>query len=383
MDNNKNNWGLVNSFGVYQSFYQFELLRDYSASDIAWIGSLQGALLLLIGAISGPLFDKGYFRLIQVVAGFGVVFALMMLSLARNYYSVMLSQGVLLGICLGFLYIPSVALIPLYFKTNRGLALGLATAGGSFGGILYPIIFRRLLNELGFGWANRVMGFLALATMLMSIALIRPIGSRSTRQLFDLGALLELPYLCFMVAGLLLFAGVLVPFFLVTIYAEQTLSTSTDMSFYLLAVLNASQLFGRVIPAFVSDHVGGELMLFGAIVSAGILSLCWMAVYNLAGYVVWLVIYGFFSGAVVTLPAVVLPYLCPSMAVLGTRLGMVYAAGGVGFLISSPVALAINGSTGGYTGSQAWIGACSFVAAVFNAVAAKEAWSRRRLYKSS
>lgn len=373
----------MNSFGVYQAYYQFELLQSHSASNIAWIGSLQGALLLLIGAFSGPLFDKGYFRLIQIFAGLGVVFALMMLSLARNYYSVMLSQGVLLGICLGFLYIPSVALIPLYFKKNRGLALGLATAGGSLGGVLYPLIFRRLLNQVGFAWANRVMGFLALSTMLLSIALVKPIGSRSARQLLDVKAMTELPYLCFMIAGLLLFAGVLVPFFLVTIYAEQALSASENLSFYLLMVLNGSQIFGRVLGGLLSDHIGGEIMLLGAIITTGILGFCWIAIQNLAGYIVWLVVYGFASGMVVTLPAVVLPYLCPSMAVLGTRLGMVYAAGGIGFLISSPVALAINDVSGGYIGSQVWIGACCFLAALFNSVAAKEAWTRRRLYKSS
>jgi hypothetical protein len=157
---NVGNWGLVNSFRVYQAYYQAELLSTHSASSIAWIGTLQGTLLLIVGAISGLLFDKGYFRLILITAGSGVVFALMMLSLCQQYYSIMLTQGILLGICLGLLYIPSVALIPLYFKRKRGIALGLATAGGPFGGVLYPIVFRRLLNEVGFGWANRVLGFL-------------------------------------------------------------------------------------------------------------------------------------------------------------------------------------------------------------------------------
>ncbi|KAH0286259.1 hypothetical protein KCU62_g6858, partial [Aureobasidium sp. EXF-3399] len=38
---NMNNWGLANSFGVYQAYYQFELLQSHSASNIAWIGRLQ------------------------------------------------------------------------------------------------------------------------------------------------------------------------------------------------------------------------------------------------------------------------------------------------------------------------------------------------------
>src|ERR1700712_1236207 len=120
---NVNNWGLVNSFGVFQSYYQSRLLSHHSPLSIAFIGTLQGALLLIVGFISGPLFDAGYFRLLLVTASSGLVFAFMTLSLCTQYYQVFLSQGVLLGICGGLLYIPSVAVIPVYFKNRRGLAL--------------------------------------------------------------------------------------------------------------------------------------------------------------------------------------------------------------------------------------------------------------------
>lgn len=147
---NVNNWGLVNSFGVYQTFYQVEYLQGHLPSSIAWIDTVQETLLLVVGVVSGPLFDKGYFQAILIVAGVGVVFDLMMLSLATEYYQVMLSQGILIGVCLGLLYITSVALMPLYFKTKRNLALGLATSGRSLGGNIYPVVFRRILSSHGF-----------------------------------------------------------------------------------------------------------------------------------------------------------------------------------------------------------------------------------------
>lgn len=380
---NVSNWGLINSFGVYQAYYESTLLPSYTPSSIAWIGTVQGTLLLVVGVISGPLFDKGYFRTILVIAGVGLVFGLMMLSLATEYYQIMLSQGVLVGICCGLLYIPSVALIPLYFKTKRGLALGIATAGGSVGGVIYPIVFRRLLAEVGFGWACRVIGFVSLCTLASATLLIRPVGPRSTRRLLDPGALIDVPYVSFMIAGFLLFAGVLVPYFLATTFAMESLHTSTDLSFYMLAILNAAQFFGRIIPAFLSDWVGPELILLGAEVMAGVLGFCWIAVDSNAGFIVWLVAFGFISGINVTLPPAVLPHICPSLAVIGTRLGMLYAVAGIGFLISSPVALALHNSQNGYLGSQAWIGACCLAAAAFFAVTASEAWKRRRLYEDN
>lgn len=305
----------------------------------------------------------------------------MMLSLATEYYQIMLSQGILIDVCLGLLYIPSVALMPLYFKTKRNLALGLATSGGSFGGIIYPIIFRRNLSSHGFGWANRVIGFISLATLATAAALIRPIGPKSARQLLDSSAT-DPPYITFMISAFFLFAGVLVPYFLCSDFAFVSLGSSSDIS-YLLAVLKTAQLFGLILPMLVTDWIGPEIILFAAEISAGILGFCWIAVRYSAGYIVWLLVFGFFSGMIVTLPAVVLPCICPSMAVIGTRMGMLYAVAGTGFLISTPVALALNDRMGGFVGAQVWIGTCCFVAVGFFAVTGREANARRRLYESS
>ena len=192
---NFNNWGLVNSFGVFQAFYEAHHLSHHSTSEIAWIGTLQGALLLIVGSVSGPLFDKGYFQAILVIAGTLLVFGFMMLSLCTTYYQIMLSQGVLMGLCSGLLYIPSVALIPVYFKKRRGLALGLAVGGGSVGGIVYPLVFRNLLDSVGFAWAVRTMGFTALILLATATLIVHPLGPRTRRQLIDLAAFTEKPYL--------------------------------------------------------------------------------------------------------------------------------------------------------------------------------------------
>jgi MFS family permease len=380
---NMNNWGLVNSFGVYQAYYRTGPLANFSSGDVSWIGTLQGSLLLIVGVLSGPLFDKGYFRCLLVTAGIGVVFSLMMLSLAQTYYQVMLSQGVLLGICLGFLYVPSVALIPLYFKSWRGVALGLATAGGSFGGVIYPLIFRYLLTNIGFGWANRIIGFVALVTLAMAAILIRPLGPRSTRQLIDFAAYTDVPYVFFTISGFLLFSGILLPFILITTYASATLSVPTERVSYLLSILNSAQFFGRTLPPLILDWVGPEILLLGAVVVAGIVAFSWIAVTSLSGIIVWVVVYGFLSGMTVTLPAIILPYITPSMSVLGTRLGMVYAVGGIGYLISAPVAFALNDRTHSYLGAQVWMGACCISAVLFYIATAQEARKRRKLYEAN
>ena len=182
---NVNNWGLVNSFGVFQAYYESDLLAHRSSSAISWIGTLQGALLLIVGVVAGPLFDKGFFKVTLVVGSMGLVFATMMLSICTEYYQILLSQGILLGICQGLLYIPSVALIPVYFKHRRGIALGITTGGGPIGGVLFPAIFSGAISTLGFGWTVRIIGFISLVTLSIAMALSKPIGQRATRQLID------------------------------------------------------------------------------------------------------------------------------------------------------------------------------------------------------
>ena len=54
-------FGYLNSFGVYQNFYQRQFLQDYPPSTIAWIGSLQYFLIFGCGIFAGRLFDAGYF----------------------------------------------------------------------------------------------------------------------------------------------------------------------------------------------------------------------------------------------------------------------------------------------------------------------------------
>lgn len=54
-------FGYLNSFGIYQDFYQRQFLPDYPPSTIAWIGSLQYFLIFGCGVFAGRLFDAGYF----------------------------------------------------------------------------------------------------------------------------------------------------------------------------------------------------------------------------------------------------------------------------------------------------------------------------------
>ena len=94
-----NTGGVAASFGAYQSFYQTDKLASHSPSSISWIGTTQVFLWGFGGVIAGPLYDRGYVRLLLIAGGLLLVLGQFMLSLSKTYAEVFLAQGICMGIC--------------------------------------------------------------------------------------------------------------------------------------------------------------------------------------------------------------------------------------------------------------------------------------------
>ena len=125
--------GIINTFGVYQTYYKSNLLSSSTPSDISWIGSIQPFLLMAVSAISGPIYDAGYSRTLVFSGSCFVVFGTFMLSICKEYWQVLLAQGICTGLGAGLLFVPSVAIISTYFTTKLATAVGIAACGSSVG----------------------------------------------------------------------------------------------------------------------------------------------------------------------------------------------------------------------------------------------------------
>jgi len=193
-----NTWGIINAFGTYQTYYEGGILSSSTPSDISWIGSMQAFLLMMVGAVTGPVYDAGYVHHLLIGGSLLAVLGQMMLSLCTEYWQVFLAQAICTGIGCGCLFVPGVAILSTYFSTKIATASGIAAAGSSLGGVLYPIIFHRLQPTIGFPWATRVLGFIMLGTLTISNCLMRvrvlPAGRR---KFVDLTAFKEAPYVLY------------------------------------------------------------------------------------------------------------------------------------------------------------------------------------------
>ncbi|KAH6873942.1 major facilitator superfamily domain-containing protein [Thelonectria olida] len=365
-----NSLGVINTFGVFQTYYEIHLLSDMSPSAISWIGSIQMFLLMSVGLIIGPLYDAGHYRALLVTGTFLVVFGFMMTSLCRTYWQVMLAHAVCVGLGTSFLSIPSIAIIPTYFKARRARAMSTATVGSCLGGAVYPLIFQALQPHIGFPWTVRILGFISLAMCCFSIAVLRPRqqGGRrfsGVRSLIDRTAFESASYTTYAIGIFFSNVAWFVPVFYLQTFALTHGMEGQTVALYLVAILNAASIPGRVILAMFSDMFGPVNTFVFITGSTAIVTFSWAAVHTGGGNIVFSVFYGFFSGSLVAVAPVVLTSFTKDLSLLGTRLGMVAFLKGFGSLIGSPIAGAILGDSGHYLGVQLFSGLCFTLTLIF------------------
>ena len=332
-----NTWGLLNTFGVFQTYYESGALFTESSSNIAWIGGIQAYMLLTVGFLSGPIYDKGYLRILVLVDSFGIVFGMMMLSICTTYWQALLAQGFVVGIGAGCLFVPCVAVLPTWFSTKLGLVVGLAAAGSSLGGIIYPIVLYRLIDKIGFGWSVRVIAFIALGTLLVPIAVMRMrVKPPKVRALADWSAFTDWGWGIFTIATFIGFTGIAAILFYLSFFAEDKKITDTKMAFYIVPIFNAASCFGRTLPNALADRTGPFNVLIPGSLIFGVLALCMMAVKTEAAIIVLAILTGFFSGVYIALPPICFVALTKDKTKIGSRLGMGYGFIAFGMLAGGP-----------------------------------------------
>ncbi|KAL5463112.1 hypothetical protein PMIN06_001349 [Paraphaeosphaeria minitans] len=120
------------------------------------------------------------------------------MSAAKNYWQLLLTQGICTGIGGGIFFMPVMSLVATYFAKRRGLAVGLVTVGNSVGGMIYPTVVRQLLPQVGFGWTVRVLGFVNVVCLTVVIAFTKPrLPPRKSGPLWDKDSLKDIPYILF------------------------------------------------------------------------------------------------------------------------------------------------------------------------------------------
>ncbi|KZT22827.1 MFS general substrate transporter [Neolentinus lepideus HHB14362 ss-1] len=345
-------FGQVSSFGTFQSWYETHQL-DRSPTSIAWIGSLQLWMFFFSGGFIGRIFDSYGPRVLMILGTLLHSFSLMMTSLSTEYYQFILCQGVLFGLSTGMLFYPSLASVSTHFQKYRATAIGISVAGSSVGGIIYPVILDHLFPKLGFAWTVRILGFLGLGICSTAVALVsrrpNPHCAATARPWFDVGVVRDVPFVLLVCGSFLICFAIFIPFFYIISYASAN-SLSLATPFYLLSIMNAGGVLGRIAPAVLSDAIGRFNLLIPSALLSGVMCLgLWLCAQTRAEIIAFAFLYGFFSGAFISgiNPCVA---QISEMREVGTRMGMLYTLVSLPSLFGGPAAGALLArANGSYT----------------------------------
>ncbi|KAK1221559.1 hypothetical protein PQX77_015678 [Marasmius sp. AFHP31] len=373
-------FGYVNSWGVFQAYYEKTLLQHLSPSTIAWIGSIQYSLVLLPALPVGRLFDLGYFRKPFLASSIVLVVGVFLTGQCTQYWQFMLCQGILQGLACGCVYAPTNAVIGHWFKKNRGRAMGLMAVGSSVGGATFPIAAKRLIVQVGFPWTMRILGFILLVCLAVpNLALKRRLPPKNVKGgLFNWAAFKDPAFSYWTLSCLFTFLGLYTVLTYIDVAATK-MGVSEDFSFYLVAIANASSGFGRLGTSFLVDKIGPINFLLPTTLIAGIATYAWPFAHSLASLITVAVIYGFTCGTYVS--AFLLPlYEMGEIQEIGRRTGMVMSIGALGALTGPPISGAINHATGGFEAVGYFAGSVVVVAALFmmatRQLILKKAWGK-------
>ncbi|KAI1135473.1 MFS general substrate transporter [Hypoxylon sp. FL0543] len=360
-----NTWGFINSFGVFQTYYVSELGRP--PSDVSWIGSIQVFLTFFIGTFTGRLTDAGFFRPVVICGTIFMTVGIFTTSVATQYWQLILSQGLCMGVGSGCIFCPAISTVSTYFHKKRSLAIGVAACGSVTGGLVFPAMARQLLPSVGFGWAVRAIGFVQLATLAFAVAFMKSrLPPRRTGSLVEWAAFRELEY-SFYAAGMFFnFWGVYFAFYYLAAFSRSAGAVTPALSYVdslnLLLLLNGIGLLGRLLPNYLADRLGPLNLMIPTCLACGAALLSWMAVRTPAQLYGWAVVYGVAAGALQSLFPAGLSSLTADLRKQGTRMGMVFTIVSFAVLTGNPIAGAIISSMGGrYEGAQGFTGACLLV----------------------
>ncbi|KAL8341378.1 hypothetical protein RB598_003360 [Gaeumannomyces tritici] len=372
-----NTWGLINSFGLFQTYYVGLLGRP--PSEVAWIGSMQVFLIFFVGTLAGRLTDAGYFRAVFIMGTALIAAGTFATAQCTSYWQFLLAQGVCTGLGNGCVFCPAIAVVSTWFGKKRSLAVGLGACGSATGGLVFPSMVRQLLPVVGFAWTLRAIALVQLACMSAAFFCLRPrVPPRKGGSFVDWASFRELEYTFYACGSFFAFVSVYIAFFYVAAYSRDVIGLSYTDSLNLLLVINGVGFFGRIVPNYLADRVGvlNIFVLLTVLTGAG--ALAWAAVRDVAGLYAWVACYGTVAGGIQSIfPAGLANLASSDPRKTGVRIGMVFTIVSFGALMGSPVAGALVSRMGGsYLGAQVFSGASMLISAGF-IVASRVAKGRR------
>lgn len=336
-------------FMAYGTQYAFGVFFAALLDEFAWSrASLSGAFSLYafnygaFGLVCGHLTDRLGPRM--VIAG-GAAFlglGLMSMSQLTELWHTYFLYGVVAALGMSTAYVPCTVTVARWFVRRRGLAVGIASAGGSLGIFALPPVAHLLVSSLGWRWAYLAFGASILA-LLNVLAMVMRRDPESMGLKPDGGALREPPrfpagsedgwtvgqaartFQFWMLSGI--FSATWIPVFIPLVHLvplARDLGISPVLASTLLSALGIAAVGGRLVLGGLSDRIGRRAALGLALLLQAAAFLGFSVAASLPSLYGVAAAFGFSYGAISTLfPALVSDFFGRAHA--GSVVGVLFA----------------------------------------------------------
>lgn len=245
------------SYGVYLAYYVRSGTFDASPSSYSFVGGLIFAAAMavtpLVSLLSARFGARLPMLLGAVLFGGGFIAA----SFATAFWHLLLAQGACVGCGVGFLYLPSINILPQWFDKRRSLASAVSAAGSGIGGLIFSLSTGKMIDSLGLGWALRITGIVTLFVNLAAVSLVRDRDEfvKPSYAIFDWRLLKRLDVLLLLAWAFVMLFGYIIIQFSLSDFAR-SLGLSQSQADLVTALLNVGTALGRPCIGYLSDRFG-------------------------------------------------------------------------------------------------------------------------------
>ncbi|KIX04523.1 uncharacterized protein Z518_05393 [Rhinocladiella mackenziei CBS 650.93] len=379
--------GMMNTLGTYQAYLSIHQLHGHTESTIGWIFGIYAFLSFFLGIQIGPVFDAKGPRWLVLAGSVFMLATHLLMGICNEYWQFLIVIGVMGGFGTSLVFTPAIAAIGHFFLRKRGQTTGLAAAGGSLGGIVFPLTLQALFPKIGWAWSTRVCALINLALLSSANLFIKsrlPPRKATKENILPDFRIFRDPIFALTTAGVFFVEwGLFVPLTYLSSYALSH-GVSTAFSYQLIAILNVGSCFGRYFPGFVADKVGRfnamVVTIFLCLVST--LALWLPAGGSIALIIVYAIVFGFASGSGISLTPVCVGQLC-KVENYGRYYATCYTLVSFGSLTGIPIAgQLVTVCNGEYWGLIVFT-SCAYAASTAMLTTARvvgAGWSPKKIY---
>jgi MFS family permease len=362
---NGHTWGINSSYGVFLAHYlATDTYPGATFLQYAFVGGLSISMCPLVSPIATIAVRKYGTRITLAIGVALQTGGLLGASWSNQIWHLFLSQGLLFGLGMGFLFVGSVGLVPQWFDKRRSFANSIGTAGSGIGGLVYSLASSAMIQSIGLGWAFRILAIITLVVNGSCTILIRDRNKAigSIYKAFSSELLKRPEFLLLLGWGFFSMLGYVVLLFSVADYGRSIQLTAQQGS-VISALLNLGQGLGRPFVGYFSDAAGRiNMALLGTLFSGLFCLLIWIFAKTYGIMIFFALITGATAGTYWTTIAPVSAEVV-GMRILPSALSIVWVSLILPSLFAEPIGLQLKPSTGNiYLNTQVFTG-CMYIGA--------------------